>query len=192
LIGVELLVEIQFLDRQDLNKTQIARSLRGVDRKTVRKCLAQDIKDFDKDRAKWPSVLDPYKRYLHISSGEWPELTRGQALPRVVHAFLPWRPRHRTLAAVTVRRLRANSKAVRVLDPALRDQGVPPPSRPCRESRRRRTGGHFGYIVTDDVRRPPLTLSLSCSVTRGSATLSLPRPRTWSPFSPALGTHWNT
>jgi transposase len=47
LIGVELLVEIQFLARQGLNKTQIARRL-GVDRKTVRKSLALDVDEFVK------------------------------------------------------------------------------------------------------------------------------------------------
>jgi len=44
LIGVELLVEIQFLARQGLNKTQIARRL-GVDRKTVPKYLTLDVDD---------------------------------------------------------------------------------------------------------------------------------------------------
>ena len=63
MIGVELLVEIQFLARQGLNKTQIARRL-GVDRKTVRKSLALDVDEFVKNSAKCPSMLDPYKRYL--------------------------------------------------------------------------------------------------------------------------------
>jgi DNA-binding NtrC family response regulator len=60
LIGVELLVEIQFLARQGVNKSQIARRL-GVDRKTVRKYLAQDADEFVKKPTKWPSILAPYR-----------------------------------------------------------------------------------------------------------------------------------
>lgn len=74
MIGVELLVEIQFLARQGLNKSQIARRL-GVDRKTVRKYLAQDVDEFVKKPAKWPSILDPYKRYLQYRLEMLPELS---------------------------------------------------------------------------------------------------------------------
>ncbi len=42
MIGVESVLEIQFLKRQGLNNTQVARRV-GVDRKTVRKYLNQGI-----------------------------------------------------------------------------------------------------------------------------------------------------
>jgi len=57
-----------------LNKSQIARRL-GVDRKTVRKYLAQDVDEFVKKPAKWPSILDPYKRYLQYRLEMLPELS---------------------------------------------------------------------------------------------------------------------
>jgi predicted transcriptional regulator len=63
MIGVEALVEIQYLDRQGLNKTQIARRL-GIDRKTVRKYVNQDAKTFGQKSGKHQSILDPYKPYL--------------------------------------------------------------------------------------------------------------------------------
>jgi len=59
-------VEIQFLARQGLNKSQIARRL-GVDRKTLRKYLALDVDEFVKKPTKWPSILDPYKRYRNLA-----------------------------------------------------------------------------------------------------------------------------
>ena len=84
MIGVEPLVKIQFLDGQGLSKTQIARRL-GVDRKTVRKCLARNVKDFDKHRTQssevWQSTpvtdeqkkvfatlqVEPPPRYLSVA-----------------------------------------------------------------------------------------------------------------------------
>ena len=67
MIGVELFVEIKYLDRQGLNKTQIADRL-GIDRKTVRKYVNQDVKSFEQESGKQRSILNPYKPYLTASS----------------------------------------------------------------------------------------------------------------------------
>ena len=57
MIGVELFVEIKYLDRQGLNKTQIADCL-GIDRKTVRKYVNQDVKSFEQESGKQRSILE--------------------------------------------------------------------------------------------------------------------------------------
>jgi len=55
-------VQIRYLGRQGLSKTQIARRL-GVDRKTVRKYLrAETLPECPK--VEQSSILDPYKPYI--------------------------------------------------------------------------------------------------------------------------------
>lgn len=74
MIGVETLVEIHYLDRQGLNKTQIAKRL-GIDRKTVRKYLKLGAEGLDQKPCKYRSILDPYKPYLQYRLEHFPELS---------------------------------------------------------------------------------------------------------------------
>ncbi len=164
MIGVELLVEIQFLDRQGLNKTQIARRL-GVDRKTVRKCLAQDIKDFDKDRAKWPSVLDPYKRYLQYRLEKWPELTAARLYRELCTLSCPGGDGTELLPPSPYE---GSERTVRRYVCLIRPSGtrVYHPIETLPGEQAQADWGHFGYIVTDDVRRPLYAFSFVLSYSR--------------------------
>lgn len=164
MIGVELLVEIQFLARQGLSKTQIARRL-GVDRKTVRKCLAQDVRDFDKNRAKWPSVLDPYKRYLQYRLEKWPELTAARLCRELCTLscsgedgtdLLPPSPYQGSERTVRRYLVEVRPEGARVYHPVETLPG----------EQAQADWGHFGYIAVDDFRRPLYAFSFVLSYSR--------------------------
>lgn len=164
MIGVELLVEIQFLARQGLNKTQIARRL-GVDRKTVRKSLAQDISDFDKSRAKWPSVLDPYKRYLQYRLEILPELTAVRLYREMCALSCPGGDGTELLPSAPYD---GSERTVRRYVSLVRPSGmrVYHPIETLPGEQAQADWGHFGYIVTDDVRRPLYAFSFVLSYSR--------------------------
>ncbi len=76
MIGVELMIEIRYLDRQGLSKSQIARRL-GLSRTTVRKYLDNPGLD-ERKRVKRSSILGPDKPYLQYRLEQWPELTAAR------------------------------------------------------------------------------------------------------------------
>ena len=69
------MVEIRFLARQGLSKTDIGRRL-GLDRKTVRKYL--DNPDAAGDKKPRKSILDPYKPYLMSRLKAYPGLSAAR------------------------------------------------------------------------------------------------------------------
>ncbi len=177
MIGVELLVEIQFLARQGLNKTQIARRL-GVDRKTVRKSLALDVDEFVKNPAKWPSILDPYKRYLQYRLEMLPELSAVRLYREISTLSCPGGKGAELLPDIPYQ---GSERTVRryVSEIRPRNARVYRPIETLPGNRLKLTG------VTSATSRLAVSVahftpSPSFSVTHGFATLSLPRPRTWS------------
>ncbi len=164
MIGVELLVEIQFLARQGLNKTQIARRL-GVDRKTVRKSLALDVDEFVKNPAKWPSILDPYKRYLQYRLEMLPELSAvrlyreistlscpggkgAELLPEI-----PYQGSERTVRRYVFKIRPRNTRVYRPIETLPGEQA-------------QADWGHFGHITLGGVRRPLYAFSFVLSYSR--------------------------
>lgn len=87
MIGVEVSVEIHHLNRQGLNKSQIARRL-GIDRKTVAKHLKIPRDKLNRIISK-ASILDPYKPYLQYRLNEYPELTAVQLCREIATLSCP-------------------------------------------------------------------------------------------------------
>lgn len=71
LLGDDHVVDIQYLHKQGLNKTQIADRL-NLDRKTVRKYLKDPEAVHDRSRS---SIVDPYKDYLDKRLEDFEDLT---------------------------------------------------------------------------------------------------------------------
>lgn len=164
MIGVELLVEIQFLARQGLNKSQIARRL-GVDRKTVRKCLALDVDEFVKNPAKWPSILDPYKRYLQYRLEILPELTAVRLYREIRTLSCPGGSGVELLPEISYG---GSERTVRRYVSELRPQStrVYRPIETLLGEQAQADWGHFGHITLDGVRRPLYAFSFILSYSR--------------------------
>ncbi len=74
-VGVNKVVEIQYLARQGLTKTDIGRRL-GLDRKTIGKYLHNpDAAGEKKPRS---SIVDPFEPYLKSRLENWPELSAAR------------------------------------------------------------------------------------------------------------------
>lgn len=71
MLGDDHVVDIQYLHKQGLNKTQIAERL-DLDRKTVRKYLENPEAVDDRSRS---SILDPYKEFLQKRLEDFEDLT---------------------------------------------------------------------------------------------------------------------
>jgi transposase len=71
LLGDDQIVDIQYLDNQGLNKTQIAEEL-DLHRHTVSKYLEDSEANEDSSRE---SILDPYKEYLKKRLGDFEKMT---------------------------------------------------------------------------------------------------------------------
>lgn len=163
MIGVEQLVEIRFLERQGLNKTQIARRL-SVDRKTVRKYLSKDVGVLDA-RDKRSSILDPYKRYLQYRLEILPELTAVRLYRELCTLTCPGEKGTELLpkspyegSERTVRRYLSTlrPKSTRVYRPIETLPG----------EQAQADWGHFGHITLDGIRRPLYAFSFVLSYSR--------------------------
>lgn len=66
MLGVHMHTTINTLFKKGYNKTQIANMLK-IDRKTVRNVLKQIEEKGCVERKEYPSILDPYKEFIHIS-----------------------------------------------------------------------------------------------------------------------------
>ena len=164
MIGVELLVEIQFLARQGLNKTQIARRL-GVDRKTVRKSLALDVDEFVKNPAKWPSILDPYKRYLQYRLEMLPELSAVRLYREISTLSCPGGKGAELLPDIPYQ---GSERTVRryVSEIRPRNARVYRPIETLPGEQAQADWGHFGHITLGGVRRPLYAFSFVLSYSR--------------------------
>jgi len=74
-IGVEMIMEMRFMQRQGLKKTQIARRL-GINRKTVARYL--DDPERGRSSAEHSSIVDPYRAYIQHRLNQWPELSASR------------------------------------------------------------------------------------------------------------------
>ena len=74
-IGVEMIMEMRFMQRQGLKKTQIARRL-GINRKTVARYL--DDPERGRSSGERSSILDPYRAYIQYRLRQWPELSASR------------------------------------------------------------------------------------------------------------------
>ena len=159
MIGVELFVEIKYLDRQGLNKTQIADRL-GIDRKTVRKYVNQDVKSFEQESSKQRSILNPYKPYLQYRLSKFPELTAAR-LCRELSTLscagddhndplfpVPYEGSERTVARY-IQSIRPRDEHTYRLVETLRGEQAQAEER------------HYGYINMDGKRKKTCMLSFS-------------------------------
>lgn len=79
MLEVDMKTTIKTLYQKGYNKTQIGRIL-GIDRKTVRKVLKDDVNQKETgqgiQKAVWPSMLDEYREYIEIQLGKELSITR--------------------------------------------------------------------------------------------------------------------
>ena len=79
MLEVDMKTTIKTLYQKGYNKTQIGRIL-GIDRKTVRKVLKDDVNQKETGQGTqesvWPSMLDEYREYIEIQLGKELSITR--------------------------------------------------------------------------------------------------------------------
>lgn len=76
MLEVDMKTTIKTLYQKGYNKTQIGRML-GIDRKTVRKVLKNDVQEKETGQESgWPSMLDAYREYIEIQLGKKLSITR--------------------------------------------------------------------------------------------------------------------
>jgi len=162
MLGVERVVEMQYLARQGLNKVQISRRL-GIDRKTVRKHLA------DPERARQginrPSKLGPYKPYLRYQLEHRPELSSARLYREIQELSCPGQDGTELLpqepyagSERTVRRY------VATIRPAQQRVYRPVETLPGEQAQV--DWGHCGYITVDGTRKRCYAFSFVFSYSR--------------------------
>ena len=163
MIGVELMIEIRYLDRQGLSKSQIARRL-GLSRTTVRKYLNNPGID-ERKRVKRSSILDPYKPYLQYRLQQWPELTAARLHREIQTLSCPGNDGTHLLppepyegSERTVRRY------VATIRPSPKRVYRPVETLPGEQAQV--DWGHCGYIVVDGVKRQLYAFSFVLSYSR--------------------------
>jgi len=157
------MIEIRYLDRQGLSKSQIARRL-GLSRTTVRKYLDSPSID-ERKQVKRASILDPYKPYLQYRLQQWPELTAARLHREIQTLSCPGNDGTHLLppepyegSERTVRRY------VATIRPSPKRVYRPVETLPGEQAQV--DWGHCGYIVVDGVKRPLYAFSFVLSYSR--------------------------
>ncbi|HPT61973.1 MAG TPA: IS21 family transposase [Bacillota bacterium] len=164
MIGVELFVEIKYLDRQGLNKTQIADRL-GIDRKTVRKYVNQNVKSFEQESGIQRSIVNPYKPYPQYRLNKFPGLTAARLCREISTLSCAGNDHNGLLPPVPYEGSeRTIARYIQSIRP--HDERTYRPVETLPGEQAQADWGHFGYINMDGKRKHLYAFSFVLSYSR--------------------------